>query len=75
MTTEADYLTLADKFLGDTLGAGVLECRRKSDNNLMRFDQATQQFGILFADNHIRTFYVLTPGTRDPRWFQKRCQE
>jgi pyocin large subunit-like protein len=71
--TEADYLNMADQFLGGALGPGVTEGRRSSDKNLLRFNEAQQTFGILFPDRFIRTFYRFGPPRRDAAWFAKQC--
>lgn len=53
--TEADYLELADVFLGGAKTPDMLECWRKSDRNLMRFDPTTQ---------HLACFCRITTSAR-----------
>lgn len=73
VNTEAEYLAMADEFLGAPLIAGVAECNRQTDNNLLRFCQAEQKFGVLQTDRFIRTFYRFDPPLRNGAWFKKRC--
>ena len=69
-----EYLRRADAFLGEPRPTTVSECRRSSDNDLLRFDESNQEFGVLRADGIIRTFYRLTGPPRDQRWFLRKCK-
>ncbi len=62
-TDEHDYLMRADRFLGDVPGATVRECQRRSDNATLRWDYASQEFGVLDAQNYVLTYFVV-----DPQW-------
>lgn len=63
VSTEADYLGRADAFLGDSLGPTVRECIRASDGAVIRWDYASQEFGVLAADGFIQTYFIA-----HPRW-------
>lgn len=61
-----EYEEFADKFLGGAKPMHVLECIRKH-GDILRFDPATDAFGVLGGDGRIRTFYrpvrcALVPG-------------
>lgn len=71
--TEADYLNMADTFVGGAKPAGVLQCTRASNNDRVRFRLATQWFGVLKASNHIKTFYIPKPPPRNAKWFKNQC--
>lgn len=71
--SEAEYLAMADTFLGGPLEQGALECARASDQNLLRFREPGQRFGVLFRDKVICTFYRLGPPPRDVAWFRGKC--
>jgi pyocin large subunit-like protein len=73
VATEAEYLMKADLFLGGPLTSGTTPCVRVSDGDRLRFNERAQLFGVLIADNHIRTFYKFTPPPRDFRWFSSQC--
>ena len=60
---EADYLALADAFLGGAMRSTTHECVRQSDNAVIRWDDSTQEYGVLAADGFIHTYFIL-----DPRW-------
>jgi len=70
-TSEAEYEMLADRFLGRSLAAGVLECKR-SGGDIIRFDQTTDEYGVLSQERIIRTYFkpiprVLTGGRKGHR--------
>jgi hypothetical protein len=71
--TEAEYLQMADIFLGGPFVGGVAQCTRRSDHDRLRFHESTQRFGVLTGLNVIRTFYRFGPPRRDSRWFQMSC--
>jgi len=51
---------LADRFLGRSLKAGVLECRRRG-GDIIRFNPATDEYGVLSKDRVIRTCFKPVP--------------
>jgi len=55
--SEAEYLSRADVFLGAPRPAGVAECHR-SKGDIVRFSHATQEYGVLSATGHIRSYYL-----------------
>lgn len=66
ITTEAEYLYYADKFLGEPIDpTTTLWCQRKykdgSLGDFVRYNQVTQEYGILRTDNVIRSYYIPNP--------------
>lgn len=73
LATEQDYLAQADTFLGGPLAPGVTEGVRASDGDTVRFNAATQEYGVLRPDRTIRTYYRCTGGPpRNAAWFAKK---
>lgn len=73
-TTEAEYLALADNFVGGPLPPGTLECMR-SDGDQVRYNPNTDEFGVLDTlTGVIRTYWRLQ-GTRAQNlaYFQANC--
>jgi pyocin large subunit-like protein len=59
---EAEYLALADAFLGGPMRDTTLECpKRRRDGCLTRYDYHTQEFGVLSPDGYIITYYKPKP--------------
>lgn len=74
VNTEAEYLEMADTFLGGPRDVRtVAECTRASDKCLLRFNHGAQLFGVLPTTQFIRTFYKFDPPPRNAKWFQKQC--
>jgi len=71
--TEAEYLSMADAFVGGPKTPETLECARHSDLCLLRFHEGRQDFGVMFTDGVIATFYRFDPPPRNARWFSKQC--
>jgi len=66
VTTEVEYLKLADKFLGEPLNkATTYECQRtRRDGSLgdkIRYNRVTQEYGVLSNQGVIRTYYIANP--------------
>jgi hypothetical protein len=66
VTTEAEYLALANAFLDSPLDPTTsFECQRlRKDGTLddkIRYNRVTQEFGILSVANVIRTYYIPDP--------------
>lgn len=71
---EADYLILADRFLGGPLPPGSHECQRP-DGDLVRYNPTTDEFGVLDTrTSSIRTYFRL-PGTKawNLAYFHTNC--
>ncbi len=49
----------------------VEECSRKSSNEVLRFDPATQEFGILATNSVIVTYFKPRPCATLPHWEPK----
>ena len=61
-----EYLTAADAFVGGPLPLGCLECLRV-DGDRVRYNPATDEFGVLDTNlNIIRTYWVLQ-GTKSDK--------
>lgn len=55
---ENDYESLADAFLGTPQPPrNTLQSRRPRENDLIRYNPLTNEFGILSFDGFIRTYY------------------
>jgi hypothetical protein len=59
--TEAEYGALAASFLSDENNPDILELTRPANNDLVRFNPETDEFGILSSDGHIITYYKPDP--------------
>src|ERR1022692_3202886 len=55
-----EYQERADEFLGTQKPQGVLECFR-SGGDMVRFNPATDEFGILSRSGFIRTYFKPDP--------------
>jgi pyocin large subunit-like protein len=60
---EKAYERMADDFLGGPTGPTVAECLREFDGARIRYNRATEEFGILASDGYIRTYFK-----PNPRW-------
>lgn len=56
----ADYEQLADDFLNSPGPTGVVE-KIRSNGDLVRYNPATDEFGIVKPDGTIRTYFKLDP--------------
>ena len=72
--TSEQYERMADEFLGGPLPPGAAECTR-SGGALVRYNEATREFGVLHADGFIAT-YLRLPGPVDycRRYFADNCK-
>ena len=61
VSTEEEYQTLADTFLGGPRNADTEECIRARNGDILRYNRVTHEFGILTARGYIRTYYKLNP--------------
>lgn len=73
---ETEYELFADTFLGSPLDPTVQEGLRKNGDTL-RYNAATQEFGILSRDGFIKTYYKPKPSIHgqatNSLYFQKEC--
>jgi filamentous hemagglutinin len=61
VATEAEYLELADAFLGGPLNPALTrQCIRRNGDRL-RYNEFTEEFGILRIDGVIKTYYRPDP--------------
>ena len=58
---ESAYAEQADNFLARSRESGVYEFRRPWNNDRVRYDPTTQEFGVLDADGYIKTYYKPNP--------------
>ena len=56
-----EYLTRADAFLGGPKSKTAHEFRRPWNNDLVRFDPETDEYGVLDKDGYIKTYYKPDP--------------
>lgn len=79
ITTADEYEALADVFLGGPRPASVLECQRRKDADILRFDDQTSFFGAIRVTRVIRTLYKPIPcaslpvGARARMVRERRC--
>lgn len=59
-TSPAQYEQAADAFLNGPLGTGVLQ-KIRANGDLLRYDPATEAFGVVKPDGTIRTYYKPDP--------------
>ena len=59
-TTMYDYESLADKFMSSPLTATMRQCKRVG-GDIVRYDSATDEFGILDSTGVIRSYYRPDP--------------
>ena len=61
ISDENAYAERADDFLGRPREPGVYEFRRPWNNDLVRYDPVTEEFGVLDEDGYIKTYDKLDP--------------
>lgn len=63
--TEGDYENLADTFLGESISAAtyptIQECVRAANQDILRYNSTTEEFGVLTQAGHIRTYFKPDP--------------
>jgi len=59
LVSEAEYFALADAFMGGPKGSPTME-RTRADGALVRYNEATEEFGIL-SGGYIRTYFKPDP--------------
>ena len=72
LTIEVEYELRADRFLTKPVDGDTLECYRKKPDGTpgakVRYNKATQEYGILGVNNHIRSYYIAGPkSSTNPR--------
>jgi len=55
--TEAEYEALADTFLGGPNDPNTLECIRRRDGALLRYNPVTNEYGVLRKNGIIKTYF------------------
>jgi filamentous hemagglutinin len=60
-TTPQEYEQYASGFLTGPLQPSMEEGIRASDGSLLRFDNVTQEFGVLGSDGNIVTYFIPDP--------------
>ena len=60
-TSASNYQALADTFLGTPMNADTIECIRARENDKIRYNPVTNEFGVLRDSNIIRTYFKPTP--------------
>jgi pyocin large subunit-like protein len=56
-TNEVDYERLADAFLTAPKTPEIWECRRPRENDVIRYNHTTNEFGVLSSVGRIRTYF------------------
>jgi pyocin large subunit-like protein len=79
LATEQEYLDAADTFLGGPLDAtATWECRRRN-GDLIRYNEATGEFGVLGTNRVIKTYFIPDPAVhRKPNnleYFRAECRK
>jgi filamentous hemagglutinin len=69
--TEAEYEAKAEAFMRGPKPSQVEECTRTSSNEILRFNPATQEFGILTVERVIVTYFKPRPCATLPHWEPK----
>jgi len=74
---EIEYERRAAEFLNAPLGPTMLESIRSNDGDIIRYDQATENFAVMRADGVIRTFFRPTKHwhglSSNLEYFQREC--
>lgn len=70
------YETAADTFMSSPLNPPVKECIR-TNGDVIRYNPATQEFGILDSSRYIITYYRLSYPTQKKRddYFKRQCSQ
>ena len=78
--TFAQYVSLADSFLGSPKDAEVLEGVR-SDGSIVRYNPRTNEFGVMTSDKTIKTYFILNLNARakakyptNTDYFMEQCR-
>lgn len=66
---KALYETSASEFLTKPRTPTILQCQRKG-GDIVRYDTATEEFGVLGWNGYIRTYFIAVPN--DGTWFRGR---
>jgi pyocin large subunit-like protein len=84
VTTQTEYEAEAVRFLTSPSRSGLMECNR-TGGDVVKYDTATEEFGVLASDGTIRTYYKPVPcsaavtvnchgETDNLAYFRKACQ-
>jgi len=58
---EFDYESMANSFLTNPLDSDTLEGTRGRDKATIRYNTATEEYGVISFDGYIRTYYKPDP--------------
>lgn len=76
--TQERYEQMAEEFLTGILPAGVRQCTRRSNGDLVRFDPRTLEFGVVGANGFIKTYLICNPLPSDnltpEQYFERQCR-
>ncbi len=70
ITTEIEYLELADNFCAGPLDSNTVEHIRSYDGATIRYNTVSNEFGIVGSDGYIKTYYK---PTANGRYFRRQC--
>lgn len=77
--TMTEYEQMADEFLGGPRAPTTRECIRRRGGDKLRFDIASDEFGILSPSGEIKNYYKPDPAIHrevsNLVYFLKRCQQ
>ena len=60
---ETTYLARAANFLGSPTSPTAHEFRRPWNDDIVRYDSTTEEFGVLGKDGYIKTYFKPDPAT------------
>jgi pyocin large subunit-like protein len=67
---ENDYLARADAFCYGQLDAHTEEHIRTTDGAVLRYNNLTNEFGVVGSDNFVKTYFKPSAGRR---YFLRKC--
>ena len=70
VTTEEEYAALAEAFCYGAINPSVEVHVRTTDGATLRYNNATNELGIIGRDNFIKTYFKPSAGRR---YFLKKC--
>jgi len=75
--SEDEYERMAKEFLNAAPSATTVDCIRRGNGDMIRFDKVTQAFAVLRSDGVIKTFFKPDPAWHgfpsNLRYFQVEC--
>jgi hypothetical protein len=80
VSTKEEYLERADEFCGrprDPSETHIHECIRPREGDRIRYNELTEEWGVLCSYNVVRTYYILTTAIQKHgsglAYFQSEC--